>query len=471
MLGSKNAAGSYCCTTGPRTPFVVIATLLVHCYLVTGEQPPQLMVDEQSVATQTGLPTLAIFPAEAPALSYPKEIPQYLPSGYEKYVEHIIDLERQTRAASKVNDNFASTLPVQAPEVQPVMKYDVAYTEIPNLKVTNHSNGSLMGAGTLRFLAANGSLLTQMRIAAPLVPQSSLKKKKVLLSFNVAASAANELLNGTVPTIERFEATLAALGVLDFVDKVKQVSVDLAGLPGVTALLLGCLFGIPAKSYGWVVTFKEDPGTVAFFFSATDFTVPENVVDDICFAPKPLITTPSYPCPPQNNWPCLVSQGFQIAFDAIRDQLLPAWRELTASPSSAQPRKIICSGHSLAGSMAALCSPFMKAMVPTADITFFGSAVPLTGNDAFEKFVQNSTVQSTNIMSSCDPFPSLPPSIITGYTAMQEPIWLVQKDAFNASSYIALAQFRPPGIYVNIFNHYSTDYLAALNSAIANAPP
>jgi hypothetical protein len=88
-----------------------------------------------------------------------------------------------------------------------------------------------------------------------------------------------------------------------------------------------------------VVTFKKDPDTVAFIFGATDFSVPANVVDDICFAPRPLNATQSYPCPPRGGWPCLVSQGFQFGFDAIRDQLLPAWQTLIDGAALAQPKR------------------------------------------------------------------------------------------------------------------------------------
>lgn len=40
--------------------------------------------------------------------------------------------------------------------------------------------------------------------------------------------------------------------------------------------------------------------------------------------------------------------------------------------------RVLCAGHSLGGSSAALCTPFMKAVLPHADVTFFGSGSPVS---------------------------------------------------------------------------------------------
>lgn len=49
--------------------------------------------------------------------------------------------------------------------------------------------------------------------------------------------------------VELFETRMKALGVFELVDKVKEVSVDITGLPGYSAFLLGCSFGVPVKTY------------------------------------------------------------------------------------------------------------------------------------------------------------------------------------------------------------------------------
>eukprot|EP00884_Botryococcus_braunii_P007278 jgi/Botrbrau1/16551/Bobra.176_2s0001.2 len=393
-----------------------------------------------------------------------------MPRDYEQHMGQLLEFERRGYAALGSKNRSESMTPAPSPGLQAPMRYEVVHTEIPNLKVETHANGSFMGSGTLRFLGANGTLLTQMPFAAPLVSRSSLQDKQVLMSFTAASAAAIEFMNATVPTVELFQSRLKSAGVLDLVDEIREVSVDTAGLPGYTSFLLGCSFGVPAKTYAWIVTFKDDPDAVAFFFSPTDFAVSENVVDDICFGPKPLNTTASYPCPPKADWPCLVSQGFQLAFDSVRDQLLPTWRNMSAATGASQPKKIICIGHSLGASMASLCAPFIKGMVPTANVTFFGTGVPMTGNEAFQEFSHASTVQSTNFIHASDIFSAFPSFLAPGYTEMKDPIWLVRTDAFNDSSYVALAQFRPPGIYINFLDHFTGGYVAALESAIANAP-
>lgn len=40
--------------------------------------------------------------------------------------------------------------------------------------------------------------------------------------------------------------------------------------------------------------------------------------------------------------------------------------------------RIFCVGHSLGGAMASLCVPFMKGLIPTANVTFFGIGVPVS---------------------------------------------------------------------------------------------
>jgi hypothetical protein len=49
--------------------------------------------------------------------------------------------------------------------------------------------------------------------------------------------------------IERFKASLVDLGVFDIVDKMKQISAEIAGLPGYQSLLSGCLVGLPTRTF------------------------------------------------------------------------------------------------------------------------------------------------------------------------------------------------------------------------------
>lgn len=89
----------------------------------------------------------------------------------------------------------------------------------------------------------------------------------------------------------------------------------------------------------YAVTYKDDPLTAAFVFRGTDPTNIANVVTDLCFGPVRLNTTVPDACPSYFGWPCLVSRGFQLAFDSVRDQLLPAWRNITAAGPDAVPTK------------------------------------------------------------------------------------------------------------------------------------
>lgn len=49
--------------------------------------------------------------------------------------------------------------------------------------------------------------------------------------------------------MERFEARLVQYGIRDIVENIKQVSGEVPGLPGYTAFLLACLYGVPVKTY------------------------------------------------------------------------------------------------------------------------------------------------------------------------------------------------------------------------------
>jgi hypothetical protein len=49
--------------------------------------------------------------------------------------------------------------------------------------------------------------------------------------------------------VEDLYARLTVLGVRDYVDKAEVIYVDIAGLPGYTALLLGCLYKIPLQTW------------------------------------------------------------------------------------------------------------------------------------------------------------------------------------------------------------------------------
>jgi hypothetical protein len=49
--------------------------------------------------------------------------------------------------------------------------------------------------------------------------------------------------------VEDLYARLTVLGVREYVDKAEVIYVDIAGLPGYTALLLGCLYKIPLQTW------------------------------------------------------------------------------------------------------------------------------------------------------------------------------------------------------------------------------
>lgn len=180
---------------------IIVIALLMQCNLSTGEKFQSFISNGQAVATQTGLPTFAVLPAEAPTLPFPAEKPSHLPRGFEKYLEQIVALERRSNASLDVKSQQPSLFPAQAPAIQPAERYEVAYSEIRNLQVTSHANGSFTGSGTLIFFGANGTFLTQIPIAAPLVPRSSLEDKRDLMLFTSASSAAIEFINATVPTV------------------------------------------------------------------------------------------------------------------------------------------------------------------------------------------------------------------------------------------------------------------------------
>lgn len=98
----------------------------------------------------------------------------------------------------------------------------------------------------------------------------------------------------------------------------------------------------------WVVTLKDQPDAAAFIFIPTDFSVPAPIVDDLCIAPRPLNSSATNPCPPYDGRPCLVTQGFQLAFDVLRDQLLPAWQEIKSKDAPALPKRhVTCREKSL----------------------------------------------------------------------------------------------------------------------------
>jgi hypothetical protein len=78
---------------------------------------------------------------------------------------------------------------------------------------------------------------------------------------------------------------------------------------------------------------------MAFVFRGTDLNVSQNVVTDLCVGPVRLNTTTPNACPSYFGWPCLVARGDQMAFDSVRDQLVPAWRNITAAGPSAVPTK------------------------------------------------------------------------------------------------------------------------------------
>lgn len=40
--------------------------------------------------------------------------------------------------------------------------------------------------------------------------------------------------------------------------------------------------------------------------------------------------------------------------------------------------RIVCAGHSLGSSLAALCTPYMKAIVPHASVNYLGSGSPVS---------------------------------------------------------------------------------------------
>lgn len=54
---------------------------------------------------------------------------------------------------------------------------------------------------------------------------------------------------GLVGQVELFAGRNVKYGIWDKVDKVKQVSAEVPGLPGYSAWLLACLYGVPVHSY------------------------------------------------------------------------------------------------------------------------------------------------------------------------------------------------------------------------------
>eukprot|EP00884_Botryococcus_braunii_P007907 jgi/Botrbrau1/17117/Bobra.0157s0019.1 len=323
-------------------------------------------------------------------------------------------------------------------------------------------SGKTLGQGTLQIRSQNGTLVYQAPFSAPLVPRPVLQQKLDVQKI---------IASGQYTTEQEFYDFLKAYGVTS-VAKVQLIYVDMAGLPGYTAVLLACKYKIPTRTWAYAVTYKNDPYTMAFVFRGTDMSVSQNIVTDLCFGPVLLNTTTRNACQGSLGWPCIVAKGFQMAFDSVREKLVPAWRNITAAGPTAVPTNIQCLGYSLGAAMANLCSVYMRQLFPTVPIVFQGFGNPLLGNEQFHRYFQSSVVGSTLVTHSCDPVPSYPPVLIAGYVPLQDPIWVFQTNPFDKATYTAFAVQRPIlGIYLNVNQHFVEPYMNATTIALNNAPP
>eukprot|EP00884_Botryococcus_braunii_P005649 jgi/Botrbrau1/15085/Bobra.0221s0004.1 len=274
------------------------------------------------------------------------------------------------------------------------------------------------------------------------------------------------------PTVDGFLRRLKFTGVSDIVNATTLVTVDNPGLPGFDAFINGCKpSDIPIINQAYVATFNGEPGTAAFLFRSTDFGLTENIVAELCDEPVDLNTTAAVPCPSYNNATCQVSLGMQLSFDALRDQLLPAWQTLAGVSNTTLPSRIICAGHSRGAQLSALCAVFMRALAPKADQTAVLSGSSPFANAAFENFYASSVNESWVITNSCDPFPTLPDPASAGLSFLPSPIWLVPIRFLDVTTTRAFAYQRSPEyLYFNVFDHFTVSYLAAIDAALENAP-
>eukprot|EP00884_Botryococcus_braunii_P007906 jgi/Botrbrau1/17116/Bobra.0157s0018.1 len=342
-------------------------------------------------------------------------------------------------------------------------------SEIQQYSEQMGANGNMFGSGLLTVKGADGTVLRQAAFSAPLVPRARLQ---VLLDYTKLHAAA------TAFTEEGFYQKLEERNARGLVDRVKLINVNVSSTPNaldlseVVTFLSDCWGLLPTKTWAFAVTFPNEPRTAGFFFHATEMNTTATWVTDMCFRPVPLDTAGGPPCPPHRNRPCMVARGFQLAFQSVRDQLLPLWQSISTADYPAAPTKVICGGLSLGGAIANLCSVFMKGLFPTAQHYVYTTGNPLVGNAAFKQFYQEGLAGSNIGTNGFDPVPTVPPPIVTGFKHLADAFWVVPTSLRDSQSTRAFAVQRPKwGLYLNVLDHFAASYIDGITAALANAPP
>jgi triacylglycerol lipase len=112
----------------------------------------------------------------------------------------------------------------------------------------------------------------------------------------------------------------------------------------------------------------------------------------------------NYPYSGENNSAIKVHAGFIEAYQSVRDAMYQTAKE---SPL----KQIICTGHSLGGSLATLCALDIRSNLPDKQVSCYTYGSPKVGNPDFVKVYNQHVPQTFRFVNGPDVIPTIPPDV------------------------------------------------------------
>jgi triacylglycerol lipase len=109
-----------------------------------------------------------------------------------------------------------------------------------------------------------------------------------------------------------------------------------------------------------------------------------------------------YPYGEPGNSQIRVHYGFISAYKSVRDAI---HNQVKQSPH----QRVICTGHSLGGALAALCALDVQYNFPEKDVSCYTYGSPKVGNSDFRQSYDKRVPKTYRFVNSADTVPSLPP--------------------------------------------------------------
>eukprot|EP00884_Botryococcus_braunii_P005610 jgi/Botrbrau1/1504/Bobra.178_3s0056.1 len=221
----------------------------------------------------------------------------------------------------------------------------------------------------------------------------------------------------------------------------------------------GPLPSYATDTWAYVVTYPHEPRSVSVVFRGSFND--NNFATDYDFQLVPYSL-------PNCGTQCLVHRGFQAAFDSITKATADPRTNLASAVSQAlkgkEPRRILCTGHSLGGSLATLCGPWAKSLYPKAQVVVHTAGSPRVGNTAFAAYFDDVvSPESIRLVHNMDPVPNWG-DISDGYANVGRAAWMVRLPEGN---YRVALQDRPDNTNAtNADDHIVTNYMAVVTSLI-----